>query len=136
MYNEMMNAVKKKLGELFPESEIGSKPLGEGMDKPYFEAGLLETSEKPVNGQRYFRSISMYVNYYQPDEEQPSADYYLVLETLMDELEYISLEDGSLIRGSSRKGKNEGGILNFLVDYHVYIVKTREPEESMEEIKL
>ncbi len=136
MYNEIMDAVTRKLNEIFPEAEIGTNPLGEGIEKPYFEVGLLESSEKPVNGQRYFRSIRMYVKYCQQNSDQLSRDLNLVLESLMDKLEYISLIGGSIIRGCSRSGKIEGGILNFLVDYHVYILKTGEPEESMEEIKL
>ncbi|WP_077611993.1 phage tail terminator family protein [Clostridium sp. Marseille-P2415] len=136
MYNEIMVAVVGTLKELFPEAEIGTNTWGDGIEKPYFEVGLLETSEKSVNGRRYFRSINMYVKYYPQNSQLRSSDLNLVLDILMDKLEYLSLENGSLIRGSSRSGKNEGGILNFLVDYHVYFIKTNEPEESMEEIRL
>ena len=136
MYNEIMDGVIKRLKELFPEARISSNPFGEGIVEPYFEVGILETFEKPVNGQRYFRSISMYVSYYCQDSELPSRDRNLVLDVLMDKLEYITLENGSLIRGSSRKGKYEGEALNFLVDYQVYILKNRESEEVMEDIKV
>ncbi|WP_024346918.1 phage tail terminator family protein [Lacrimispora indolis] len=136
MYNEIMEGILKRLRELFPETRIGTIPLGEGIAEPYFEVGFLETSEKPVNGQRYFRSVSVYVKYYCQDPEQRLKDRNLVLEILMDKLEYITLEDGSLIRGSSRKGKYEEAALNFLVDYQVYILKARESQESMEDIKI
>ncbi|WP_186422813.1 phage tail terminator family protein [Lacrimispora celerecrescens] len=136
MYNEIMDGVIKRLKELFPEARIDTNPFGEGISEPYFEVGLLETSEKPVNGQRYFRSISMYVTYNCQNSEQPSRDRNLVLDVLMDKLEYVTLENGSLIRGSSRKGKREGEAINFLVDYQVYILKNGESEEFMDDIKL
>lgn len=136
MYNEIMDGVAKNLNELFPEAEIGTVPKGEGLDKPYFEVGLLETSEKPVNGQRYFRIISLYIKYYGPDSGNMARDRNLVLDVLMDSLEYITLENGSLIRGSSRSGNNEKDFLNFMVNYQIYILKTEEPDESMEDIKL
>ncbi|MDR0925098.1 MAG: hypothetical protein LBN31_12205 [Hungatella sp.] len=136
MYNEIMEGVLKRLKELFPEARISTFPLGEGIAEPYFEVGFLETSEKPVNGQRYFRSVSVYVKYYCQDSEQRLKDRNLVLDVLMDKLEYITLEDGCFIRGSSRKGKYEEAALNFLVDYQVHILKTEEPQESMEDIKI
>jgi len=136
MYNEIMDGVVKKLNELFPEAVIGTVPMGEGLDKPYFEVGLLETSEKPVNSQRYLRLISLYIKYYGPDSEQMSRDRNLVLDVLMDRMEYITLDNGSLIRGSSRSGNNEKDFLNVLVSYQIYILKTEEPDESMEDIKL
>lgn len=136
MYNEIMEGVLKRLRELFPEARIGTIPFGEGIAEPYFEVGFLETSEKTVNGQRYFRSVSVYVKYYCQDSEQKLKDRNLVLEVLMDKLEYITLEDGSLIRGSSRKGKYEEAALNFLVDYQVHILKARELQESMDDMKI
>ncbi|WP_312503747.1 phage tail terminator family protein [Lacrimispora sp.] len=136
MYNEIVDGVMKRLKELFPEARIGTIPLGEEIDEPYFEVGLLETFEKPVNGQRYFRSISMYVKYYNQDSEQQLRDRNLVLDVLMDRLECITLENNSLIRGSSRRGKIEGDALIFQVDYQVYILKNGESEEFMEDMKL
>ncbi len=136
MYNEIMERILKRLKELFPEAGIGMIPLGEGIAEPYFEIGFLETSEKPVNGQRYFRSVSVYVKYYSQNSEWRLKDRNLVMEVLMDKLEYITLEDGSLLRGSSRKGKYEEAALYFLLEYQVYILKSKEPQESMEDIKL
>ncbi len=136
MYNEIMDGVMKKLKELFPEARIGTIPLGEGIAEPYFEVGFLETLEKPVNSYRYFRSVSAYVKYYCQDSEQRLKDRNRVLDILMDKLEYITLEDGSFIRGSSRRGKYEEDALNFLVDYQIHIFKTGEQEESMEDMKL
>lgn len=136
MYNEIAEGVMRRLKEIFPEAGIGTIPLEEGTAKSYFEVGFLETSEKPVNGRRYFRSVSVYVKYYCQDSEQRLKDRNLVLDVLMDELEYVTLEDGSLIRGSSRRGKYEEDALNFLADYQVYTLKTGEPQESMEDIKI
>lgn len=136
MYNEIVSGVMGRLKELFPEARIGTIPLGEGISEPYFEVGLLETLEEPVNGRRYFRSVSMYVKYYCQDSEQQLKDRNFVLDVLMDRLEDITLEDGSLIRGISRRGKYERDALNFLVDYQIYILKDGESEESMEDMKL
>lgn len=136
MYNEIIAGIMKQLKDLFPEAGIGTIPLEEGITKPYFEVGLLETYEKPVNGQRYFRSVSMYVNYYGPDSQHSITDRNQVLDVLMDKLEYVTLDNGSLIRGTNRRGKNEGNVLSFQVEYQVHILKPGEPKNSMEDIKL
>lgn len=136
MYKELLNAMIKKLEELFPKARIRTTPMEEGIMEPYFQVGILESTEKHVNGQRYLRSISMYADYDPKNSEQPFMDINLVLGVLMDELEFLSLEDGSLLRGSNRKGKNKEGILHFLVDFDVYILKTKELEASMGDLNL
>lgn len=136
MYNEIVAAVMKKLGDLFPEAKIAAEPLGEGEIGPYFEVRITGAEEKPVNGKRYLRSISISILYTPKESQHPFRDRYQVLEVLMDNLEYITAEDGSSIRGSMRTVKNEEGYLSFLTDYQLYVLKSAKAEETMEGIKL
>lgn len=134
MYNQIMNAIASKLEELFPEAAITVVPLNGEPEAPCFEVRLLETLEKPLNGRRYLRSVGMGVKYFQPDSQEKSRNMNQVLGVLMDRMECISLENGSCIRGSNRSGKNEDGVLNFRVDYQVFVSKAEEPEDPMEEV--
>jgi hypothetical protein len=136
MYNEIMEGIVKKLQVLFPEIETVINPLGEGEEKPCFQVGIINSEEQPVNGSRYFRSIGVSVKYYPKEPENASREIYHVLDVLMDEFEYVIAEDGSSFRGSSRNGKNEGGVLDFQVDYQIYILKSDKTDEAMENMQL
>lgn len=136
MYNKILDAVMKKLGDLFPEAQITADPLGMERKLPCFEVSITQAEEKPVTGNRYFRSVSISIMYYPKDSEYVSRDRNQVLDTLMDNLEYITAADGSIIRGSMRTGKSQEEALTFQTDYEMYVLKSSKSEDSMEDIKL
>lgn len=136
MYNEILDGIVKKLQVLFPETETFINPLGEGESKPCFQVGITKSEEQPVNGNRYFRSIGVSVKYYPKEPETASREMNQVLDVLMDEFEYVIAESGSSFKGSSRNGTIEGGVLDFQVDYQIYILKSHTTEQSMENMKL
>ena len=136
MHNEILDAVMKKLGDLFPETKVSADPLGEGELSPYFEVRITDSEEKPVNGNRYLRNISISIMYHPKDSQDAFRERNNVLDALMDNLEYISTADGSLIRGSMRTAKNEERYLNFLTEYQIHVLKSAKAEESMEDIEL
>jgi hypothetical protein len=126
----------KKLGELFPVAQITADPLGAGKLTPCFEVSVTQAEEKPVNGNRYFRSVSISIMYYPKESQYASRERNEVLDTLMDNLEYIKSADGSIIRGSMRTAKSQEEALNFQTDYEMYVLKSSKSEDSMEDIKL
>lgn len=136
MYNEILDGIVKKLQIHFPEIVTFVNPLGEGVSKPCFQVGITNSEEQPVNGSRYFRSIGVSVKYYPKESENASREINQVLDILMNEFEYVIAEDGSSFKGSSRNGTIEGGILDFRVDYQIYILKSHTAEPSMEHMKL
>jgi hypothetical protein len=47
-------------------------------------------------------------------------------------MEYITLSDGGLLRGTDRSHRAEEGVLSFFVSYNMFIVKQEPQEASME----
>ena len=45
---------------------------------------------------------------------------------------HISLEDGSLLRGTGRSHRTEDGVLTFFVSYNMFVMKPESQEASME----
>ena len=66
------------------------------------------------------------------DTVQPSRELNRVADILMDGLEYITLGDGSLLRGNGRSHRTEDGVLTFFVSYNMFIMKPEPQEEPME----
>jgi hypothetical protein len=136
VYNEILDAVRKKLGDLFPETKVSADPLEEGETAPYFRVRITEAEEKLLNGSRYLRNISISIMYYSEESQDAFRERNNVLNVLMDNLEYITFADGSSIRGSMRTAKNEEKYMDFFTEYQTYVLKSSKSEDSMEDIKL
>lgn len=136
MQNEIMDAVTRRLFELFgDEYAIYTDEVEQGLAEPCFFAGFLEPSEKPLLGGRFLRTYDMYIQYF-PKSGQPSRELNSVSDRLMDGLEYITLQDGSLKRGKERSSKVSDGVLTFLVTYEVFGIKSGAEAERMEELAM
>lgn len=134
MYNDIMDAVTRKLDTLFPEATVYTSKVDQGLIEPCFFVGFLEPSEKPLLGQRYLRSTGMYIQYMPEEMERPTRELNRVLEILMESMEYLSLADGSLMRGTRRSGVSRDGILSFFVNYDRFGLRTGKTEEAMDNI--
>lgn len=134
MYNDIMDAVTRKLDTLFPEITVYTSGVEQGLIEPCFFVGFLEPSEKPLLGPRYFRSTGMSIQYMPGETEQPSRELNRVLDMLMESMESLSLADGSLMRGTKRSGEPKDGVLNFFVNYDRFGLRTGKTEDPMENI--
>lgn len=133
MLNDIMDAVTRRLNELFGDGyEIYTDAVEQGLKEPCFFVQFLEPSEKPMIGQRYYREAAMCIQYFPEDLPQSSRELNRVADILMDGLEYITLGDGSLLRGTGRSHRTEEGILLFFVSYNMFVLKMKPEREPME----
>lgn len=140
MYNEIMDAVTKKLSVLFPPEAgcaIYTDAVEQGLSEPCFFVQFLEPSEKPMIGQRYYRSNAMAIQYFPGEGGQPSRELNRVQDMLMDQMRMIELKNGRKINGTGRSGRIDEGALTFFVQYNTFgIRETENPVESMEGIEI
>lgn len=143
-YSELMSAVTDRLETLFG----GEYPVwtGTGVQtaagSPQTEAGqtgfcvqLLEASETPGLGQRYFRATSLCIRFLPGSAGQEASKQAEMLETLMNGMEYVETAGGSL-RGTGRNAAIKDGILNFYVNYNMFVAKPLAKEETMGEFSV
>lgn len=136
MYNEIMDAVTRKLDTLFPEMTVYTSKVEQGLKEPCFFVGFLDPSEKPLLGTRYFRSTGIYIQYLPEEGEQRTRELNSVLGVLMESMEYLSLADGTLIRGTKRSGEFKEKVLTFFVNYDRFGRRTGKDMESMNQITM
>jgi len=86
-------------------------------------------------GRRYYRSIGMYIQYLPGKPKQLNRELYRVSDVLTDGMETITLKNGDLLRGTNRCSKIENGILNFFVNYNLFVIKPAEATPDMGEIE-
>lgn len=135
MVNNIRDAVKSRLGELFPENPIYIQHEKQDLQKPCFFIQILETSMKKMNVKRYFYQVPFCIQYI-PSEAEAAEELGQRAEKLMTGMEYIELENGDLLRGGKMKTAEEDGGLNFFVNYDLFVYKQKESEESMEKIEI
>jgi len=136
VYNEIMDAVTRKLDTLFPEMTVYTSKVEQGLKEPCFFVGFLDPSEKPLLGTRYFRSTGIYIQYLPEEGEQRTRELNSVLGVLMESMEYLSLADGTLIRGTKRSGEFKEKVLTFFVNYDRFGRRTGKDMESMNQITM
>lgn len=136
MLNEILDSVSWRLKELFgDETTVYTDPVEQDIREPYFYVGLLEPEERPMIGRRYYRSTKVTLLYHPGSPMQINRELYRVSDILLDGMEYITMEDGAVIRGTGRKSEIKGGVLNFLISYGMFVIKPAEQAPGMDDME-
>ncbi len=139
MYNDILDAVVRRLKELFGEDcGIFTEPVGQGTNGPCFFVCLQESTEKNMVGLRHFRKTEVLIRYLPQETPQTLREMNQAAEILMDGMEYITLTDGSLLRGTGLSAKTdpETRALTFRVSYNMFVIKAGQEETTMETIEI
>ena len=132
MLNEIVNGIGLKLSKSFNGIDIHKEELEQGFEEPCFFIDLLNPSEKQIIGNRYLRSYLFDIAYF--PKKKSSEEIFEVLDKLYSVLEYIELDDGTLIRGIERSSREEDRILHFLITYEIFIYKLDEEKPKMKKL--
>ena len=132
MLNESVNGIGLKLSKSFNGIDIHKEELEQGFEEPCFFIDLLNPSEKQIIGNRYLRSYLFDIAYF--PKKKSSEEIFEVLDKLYSVLEYIELDDGTLIRGIERSSREEDKVLHFFVTYEMFIYKLDEEKPKMKKL--
>ena len=130
MGNDIVDGIAVRLGELFPDIEVHRDEIGQGFEEPCFFILPLRVAQEAKLGNRYYRRHSFDVHYF-PRTEGASEELQEVTDTLLMGLEYI-LMGGDLIRASRTEAEIHDGVLHFMADYDVFVLREREKVPPME----
>lgn len=132
MLNEIVNGIGLKLSKSFNGIDIHKEELEQGFEEPCFFIDLLNPSEKQIIGNRYLRSYLFDIVYF--PKKKSSEEIFEVLDKLYSVLEYIELDDSTLIRGIDRNSREEDKVLHFFVTYEMFIYKLDEEKPKMKKL--
>ena len=132
MTRQIRDGITDRIHEHFGDDyniEIESKE--QGFTKPCFFVQMLETQEiaKPMN--RYLLINPVKIVYFPESEYEPMDECYGVQSDLKDLLHYITLEDGTVLRGTDIRTRVDGGLLEVFVNYDFYATKDANRSELM-----
>lgn len=136
--NEIILGIAAKIKEIYKGKEnypIYTDSEGQGVEKPCFFIKVLngeEAREIGLQNRFYKDTLNIVIIGYTIDGNTE------ILNNMIDnlyELEYIELSDESLIRAMKLHPKIEDGILQFFIDYELFIKKHKDIETEMNDYK-
>ena len=134
MLPDLIDAISIKLNESFPGVPIYSESVLQSLTPPCFFIGVLNPSQQQQLGTRYFRRHPFDVHYFPAADNK--AEMYTTADTLCAALEYVTLANGDILRGSEVHWEIVDGVLHFFVNYDVFVRKEITPEENMGDITI
>lgn len=127
--NRILDGITLALRAAYPEAQIESDTIEQGLTAPAFLVLLVSAESAPVIGVRYRRMPRFDILYF---PKAGREECYATADFLCDILEVITLPDGDRIRGTDISFEITDGVLHFLVSYNHFVVRTTE-ETYMDE---
>ena len=136
MVEKIIKAISKTLNQVFEDDfEIYfSKDVQQGLKEPCFFIALVGSSRIGRIGVRYQMFNSFVVQYF-PKLQRGNIEMIGVAEQLLDALEYVQLSDGDLVQGTAMNYSIQDGVLQFFVDFNMFLKKEVALDE-METLKV
>lgn len=132
MTNDIIDGISIKLNEVFGDDyAIYSENVEQGLEEPCFFIQHITNTDSPFVGNRKNRRVNFDIHYFGKSREDMQA----VGDTMLDELEYITLLNGDILRGIDRSYQIIDDVLHFSVTYPVVLIKVVE-KDKMESYKL
>lgn len=135
MVNNLIDGISIKLNQVFgDDKKIYSETVKQGLKEPCFFIAVLNPSQEKMIKGRYFRQHPFDVHYF-PSKDGGNKEIQSVASQLLDGLEYITLANGDLVRGTNMNYEVVDGVLHFFVQYNMYIKKI-EVSDDMETLTI
>lgn len=131
MIKKIIDAVSVSINAEFgDEYEIYTENLEQGLTEPCFSILCLNPTIEQFRGNKYYRTNQFCIQYF-PSSTEKNAECFDVQERLMDCLEYITVGT-DLTRGTKMNGQVVSGVLNFFVNYDMFVYKVAVEADPME----
>lgn len=136
MLNELLDAISRRLEELFPDCRIYTEGEETGWEKPCFHISVKELSGRPAPGGRFYRDSGFAIRYLPEENGLKNREINQVLDGLMDGTGVVTLADGTSVRLSKQSGQVEHGVLNFSLNCSLCLNRSEEPAEMMGTVEI
>jgi len=132
MINKIIDGISIKLNQVFGDSvRIYSEDVKQGLKEPCFFIAVLNPSNTPLIGSRSFRQHPFDIHYF-PEVMNNNNEIQEMASNLYDALEYVTLENGDMVRGTKMNHESIDGVLHFFVNFNMHIKKIEDPSDNME----
>lgn len=133
MINSIIESISISLNAEFgDEYTTYTESVEQGLKEPCFFVFCINPTNRIYLGKRYFRENQFCIQYFPADKSRTQEECNAVVERLFSCLEYVNVT-GDLVRGTKMRSETVDGVLNFFVNYDLFVYKVAE-SDSMEEL--
>lgn len=123
MIQDIVNGMSIKLNVLFGDhTKVYTDTVKQGLTEPCFLIQLLSPSLGALVGNRYHLTVPADILYF-PFVYGDNDEMNSVAETLMENMDVLTLVDGDNIRGWGLRYEVIEEVLHFFVTYHAFVSK-------------
>lgn len=127
MINKITSGISKAISVEFGDNyEIYKESIEQGLKEPCFSILCINPTNDLFMGKRYFRKNLFCIQYF-PATNEKKIECNEVSEKLFNCLEYINV-NGDITRGTKMNCEIIDGVLNFFINYDLYVYKVEEKE--------
>lgn len=124
MINKIIDGINEAINQEFGDGyDIYTESIEQGLEEPCFSILCLNPTNDLFLGKRYFRKNQFMIQYF-PSTDEINTECNAVRERLFDSLETI-LVNGDLTRGTKMKGEIIDGVLNFHLNFDMFVHKVQ-----------
>ena len=136
MINKIIDAISISIDAEFGDQyKIYTEEVKQGLDEPCFFILCINPTNELFRNNRYFRTNHFSIQYF-PCTDEPKAERNAVAERLYDCLKVIPSKENGPSRGTRMSSEMVDGVLNFFVNYDMYVYKVEVPGEPMENLNV
>ena len=132
MINSIIEAISIALNAEFgDEYRIYADNIEQGLIEPCFFISCINPTNNLFFGRRYFRENMFCIQYFPKDSSREKEECNETAERLFLCLELLTV-NGDLVRGTKMRSETVDGVLNFFVNYDMFVYLKGEETPVME----
>ena len=125
MINKIIDGISEAINQEFGDGyDVYTESIEQGLEEPCFSILCLNPTNEQFFGKRYFRQNQFVIQYF-PSTDEKNAECNAVMERLFDCLDII-IVNGDQTRGTKMKGEIVDGVLNFMLNFDMFVYKVQE----------
>ena len=135
MIRDILDGISIKLNEVFGNDYniYADNTVEQGLIEPCFFISLINSTNIKFIGDRNYRKYPFDISYFALNDGD-NTELLEVGEKLYSNLDFITLTNGNMIRGSNMNYEIIDGVLHFQIEYNVFLQKQKELE-YMEDVQ-
>lgn len=133
MINKIINGIVDAINiEFGDDYEIYTESIEQGLQEPCFSVLILNPTSELFINDKHMRTNKVMIQYF-PSTNDKYQECNEVLVRLFNCLELIYIGD-DLTRGSNMSGEIIDGVLNFSINYDMFVYKSHDKGQTMENL--
>lgn len=128
MINVIIESISISLNAEFGDGYTNyTETVEQDLNEPCFLISCINPANRIFLGNRYVRENLFCIQYFPADRSRAKEECNDIAERLFSCLEYITL-DGNPVRGTGMRCETVDDVLNFFVNYDLFVYKMTEPD--------